>query len=687
MTTGTDDKYRLSYNISDNDRRDWALFFLEMAAMIPASKPDMSISAHAEKFRVMPRGERFQGPLRLSRNPYLREIMDNMAPDSNVRHTIVMKGAQLGFTMALECILCYYIGYAPADQLLVTATAQLYKRWVGRRLEPAISSYGYRDRIFAQEKRKGNKQTGDKLATKEYIGGQLDLVSAQSAADLRSLTKRILLRDEIDGAKEELDTGEGSFLSVSEARTYFWGDLAKIIDVSTPTTEDQSAIFSYHEEGDKRKYFVPCPYCEKFQPLFWDRFKADTTAGKIDQIYCECDYCSDAIFEHHKAVMFPSARWEPTAEAKKDRVRSYQLPGWYAPIGANKWLSIYNEFMEAQGNPEKMRAFTNLQKGEPYRDEGARPSREKVMLLRGSYKSKTVPYGVLFLTMAVDVQRGSKIDKNNPPRVEFEVCGHGAGYRTWSIDYGRIEGDVQNSHAGAWEELYQYICKTVNYDAAGNLVFSYRRDDGHVFPVHIIFVDSTDGVMSNIVYSFCSRMLNTYPIIGSRPLKKRKGEKKDDEHINATADDVKYYRIIKNRADQWVYSINTNKYKQNLYGQINFISRRREEPQQPGFCDFPRDYGDRYFEMLRAEELRKDGTFYAGGRRNEALDCRVYNMCAGHVYLGRVVEETRKKHAKKYTKEQLEYYIDYNYALAYLSKKAGIKYEQPGITEREGKSA
>jgi phage terminase large subunit GpA-like protein len=46
--------------------------------------------------------------------------------------------------------------------------------------------------------------------------------------------------------------------------------------------------------------------------------------------------------------------------------------------------------------------------------------------------------------------------------------------------------------------------------------------------------------------------------------------------------------------------------------------------------------------MLGAEEQLSDGSFDARGRRNEALDCRVYAMCAADVWLDVQVETYRK---------------------------------------------
>ena len=67
----------------------------------------------------------------------------------------------------------------------------------------------------------------------------------------------------------------------------------------------------------------------------------------------------------------------------------------------------------------------------------------------------------------------------------------------------------------------------------------------------------------------------------------------------------------------------------------------QNDPQPYGFVDFPRDYGEKYFDMLTAEEKMADGSYESHGRRNESLDNMVYAMCAGDVYLASEVERHR----------------------------------------------
>jgi phage terminase large subunit GpA-like protein len=96
-------------------------------------------------------------------------------------------------------------------------------------------------------------------------------------------------------------------------------------------------------------------------------------------------------------------------------------------------------------------------------------------------------------------------------------------------------------------------------------------------------------------------------------------------------------------ADGFLYEVSTNYYKTAVYRNLK-VTRKEIGPQRPGFCDFPLDYGEKYFKMLSAEEKRRDGSFYCpSGRRNEALDCRVLALCAADVYLDAKVADVKAK--------------------------------------------
>jgi phage terminase large subunit GpA-like protein len=425
-----------------------------------------------------------------------------------------------------------------------------------------------------------------------------------------------------------------------------------VLDFSTPTTYDQSVVWPEYLRGDCRRFSVPCPICGGYQFLEWDHGKAGIrwrlVDGRIAEVWYQCEHCGGAFHDHDKARFLPLGEWQATAVSESATLRSYHLSSIYSPVGMLSWPEMVAAYLKAQSQVDGMRSFVNLYLGEPYRETGQRPNVENVIDLRSGYRAGTIPSDdVLFLTMSVDVQQGSARDPGNPPRLEVEVCGHGAGYRSWSIQYYRIPGEVTNPYAGAWEEFNSMAL-------AGE--FRYPRADGREFAPVVTLIDSGDGTNIDTVYQFASGWRNTYACAGKSALKRKKDKQFDaGAEDDAGASNLDRYRVTRQQHETQVIQISTNYYKHLIYRSLAITFRDTGE-QSPGYCAFPQDYPRQYFEMLTAEEKRTDGSFYCpSGRRNEALDLRVYNLAARDFYLDAKIKELRDVYQKRgATKAQLD---------------------------------
>ena len=641
-------------------------FLLDLTEQKPSKAPMATISGYVEGRRILPPDTPFPGFWKNDRTPYMIEIMDNMSPYSSIQHTAAMMGAQLGKTAgSIENTIAYYMDECPAPLMMISATDDLLKEWAELRLEPLIDSCGYREKITANVNSAKSRRSGDKAQMKEFIGGFLAMASAQSPGKLRSKSIRVMVRDEIDGAPAHLRTGEGSWIKVSEARLNAWGARKKLLDVSTPTTWENSEINKIYESGDRRKFYVPCPHCETKQVL---EFGTDKTPHglkpvKVDGVLVDavyiCKECGTEIKNHQKTYMLTNGDWRPTAKSSKPTLRTYHLSSLYSPVGMLSWFELYQKYIEAQESPDGMRSFVNLYLGLPFKELGSRPKIDKVIELRGGYKSGQVPDGVLYLTAGIDVQRGSERDALNPARLELEVLGIGAGYRTYSILYKRIEGGIRDPYAGAWKKL-------ADWAAEGGLTFRDKR--GRPMTVSLVLVDSGDGVTHDVVHRFAEGWVNTYSSKGFQTLRKRKGEK-DDEGDTAGPQNFKRYRLIKTPGDHLLYEISTNYYKTHTYNNLK-IARREIGEQAPGFCEFPVDYDEKYFKMLTAEEKRRDGSFHCpSGRRNEALDTRVMALCAGDIYLDSKVMDMKAAAKAQGADAATLREINHRYVLGLLTEK------------------
>lgn len=626
----------------------------------PTKRRNLTIAEYAETTIIAAgkyRGVKFKN----KRAPYMMRPMELLSPQSSIQEVRLMWPAQTGKTTVGEMQAMYYIQEVPSEILYVGSNAESARKWGDKRILPRVTRAGIEFRVQALDK--NDKRSGNRMYSKEFDGGNLDLASALSAAALASETKRIVIADEIDRWRLELGE-EGLTWDIMHARTQAWGDQKKILGITTPTTYDASMMWPLFEEGTQEEYFVPCPICKKKQILKLadggaSGLRWETKAGIIDEksIYYICEFCGDTWLETKKHYVLNHGVWIPQAIPINKYIASFHINAIYSPF--KEWYEIAQEHEKAVGDPAKMQTFTNLVMGMPYRETGSRPKLENVIELRGGYKTGEIPDGVLYLIMGVDKQTGSVKDENNPPRLEMEVLGIGAGYRTWSIDYKRFEGSIGDPFSGAWEKMHQWA---VN----GGLV--YKRADGTPFGVKLIFIDSGDGTDNDTVYRFTGRWDSTHPIKGFNVLKKQKKEKGDE----VGPSNFKRYRAVKVDEDTILYEISTNYYKTQTYNNLK-ISRHDSEPQSPGFCNFPRDYGEKYFKMMTSEEKKRDGSFHAGGRRNEALDVRVYALCAADVWLNNKVDLTKGWAKQTGWKESDIIKINHKYVLDMLAKQTARK--------------
>jgi phage terminase large subunit GpA-like protein len=619
-------------------------FFLEQNDLRPIKQPPRLISDYIQGRRVLPQDSPFPGPIDLQKAPFGIEIMDCFSPYSPVTNVAFKKGVQLTATTIAENVIGFYMGACPAPIIILSATDKLIDYWMDKRIDPLIDSLDLRKLMVSNvQGNKKSRKTGDKARSKTFSGGWLATASAQSPNDLRSQSSRILILDEIDGAPRQLTTGEGNFVSVVEGRTDAWGPKKKIFYLSTPGGDTDSAISIQYEKGDKCLYHVPCPYCGELQALFFGGDKkmyglkpVFDEFNNLKRVYYECKHCHGEIENHHKTKMLSGGKWIPTNENANPLFRSFHLSSLYSPVGMLSWKQFYQKYLDAKNDPDGMRSFTNLYLGEPYKAKGARPKLKNVIELAGDYKSGTIPHGVLFLTAAIDVQSG----KNS--RIEMEIRGHGRWWRSWSISYNVFHGAIDNPMTGAWLKLAEFA------NDGGMMVGG--------MPVKMIFIDSGDGTGTDTVYQVCKRMTDTFPIKGTGVIKKDR--KKTGDAIDTH--NFWPWRASKIDEETTLVNISTNHYKNNIYSNldnsyIHLLKMRDQElpdfdqsndeerlaSRPAGFCDFPLEYGEKYFSMLTAEERMDDGSYHSGGRRNEALDLAVYNSAAADFFLNRLVRRLR----------------------------------------------
>ena len=153
------------------------------------------------------------------------------------------------------------------------------------------------------------KDGSNTILSKQFPGGTLGLVGANSARGFRRVSRRIVMFDETDGYPES--TSEGDQIKLGIKRTdYYWN--RKIVAGSTPTDKDFSRIEKLWEKSSQNFYYVPCPDCGHHQVLKFENFRWEDNDPETTRYVCE--NCGVLIPHSKKRWMVERGEWRKTAE-------------------------------------------------------------------------------------------------------------------------------------------------------------------------------------------------------------------------------------------------------------------------------------------------------------------------------------------------------------------------------------
>ena len=607
---------RISVQLIDKDyTRNEVAWILEQLEDLTDKRLTLKVSDVAAQKRILPKGTPFPGPWNNEKTPYLVEFMDDVSESSPIEVSVWMKAHQIGATAAIENAIMYIIKYAPGPILYATATDPLAREWSENRFDPMIAQSGMQNMIFSQSTKRGGKKTGDKTSLKEFPSGGIKIVGYGSTAAFRASSYRYFFGDEIDEASLDLKK-QGNVLEQAEGRTSAFKAKRKIVLFSTPVELDLSNVYAAYLLGDQRKFFVPCPYCGFMQELEFKNLKYERNKNgllALDSVRYGCHNCEKGFFNYHKAEQYSSGicEWRPSAEAKRANYRSRQMSCLYSPPGMITWSDVVQKYIDAieSNDPGKLKTFETLYLGWPYREKGEKPKFQKVIAHRSNYASKTVPDGVLFLTLGADVHGND---------ITIEVCGHGRQYKPWSIDYVVIPGDTKAVTKGAWPKFREMFM-------AG--AFVYENEKGKYAP-QMAFIDS--NYRTATVEEFCGTVQGLFPIIGQDKFRHEQQKFRINQLPGTNLMSVR---------------IATNYHKDMVYNSLRTESTPGMETPS-NYPEFPYNYDDKYFKELNAEYKRsriignkRQWEYYCpSGKANHALDCRVYNIAAREVLFSQTIE-------------------------------------------------
>lgn len=562
--------------------------------------PNISLSEWADKYRYLSaKSSAEPGRWNTSRTPYLREVMDAIT-DIQTEKVVFMSCAQVGKTDGLILnTIGYYIHYDPASIIVMQPTSKLAEAFSKDRLSMMLADTP----VLRGKVDDRSKNSGNTILQKNYPGGHVTMIGANSANDLRSRPMRILLADEIDGYPATAGK-DGDPLALAEKRlTTFWN--RKEVYVSTPTLKGLSRIEVEFEHSTQEEWNVPCPVCGELQPLEWKNIIFDK--AKPDEVSCVCTKCGVVSGEVEWKEHFTAGKFVAKFPGRK--VRGFHLNTLSSLLCT--WPEIVEKFHKAneekkKGNIELLKSWTNTEMGQVWAEKGEELDEEKLFKRREKYNCE-VPEDVIALTAGIDTQ---------DDRFEIEVVGWGLGKESWGIKHAVIYGDLKQPEI--WQELDAFLLQ------------SFTKPDGSKLKIIAAGMD-TGGHFSNQVYKFCKPRWTRHVFA----IKGKGGA------------EVPYYgRPTTNnpvKCPLFTLGVDTGKSILLDYLKLDLIGENGEELENaPGYCHFPRErdrgYDMDYFIGLTSEQrimtYKKGRAVFnwvikdTRHKRNEALDCRNYAMAA-----------------------------------------------------------
>ena len=597
----------------------------ELRAWLPPE--NLTVSEWAEKYRLISALDAAEpGVWRNKRAPYLVEIQDSYA-DPDVDIVVLMKAARVGGSESTRNFLGYTIDQDPSPCLIVYPSEASAKEQITNEITPMLTSSPRLKRQLTENKRDIKKSVIETKRCRIYIGW------SGSANSLSARTIRVCVIDECD--KFPVFSGrDAGPIQLAMRRTQTFGHRKSVIIMSTPTTADGAIATEFKRCIDRRYYHVPCPHCGVLQALTWAQLKWPKGAEDEDQFelasrveaqqaaWYECAHCDGRIEEVQKRNMVKEGVWVSegfeVGEHPTSRRRGYQISALYSLLGVT-WSDIAAQWIASKGDLAARMEFVNQTLGEPY-------EKQSEAVKSSSLKKKI------------------EISKENPEGRPRCVCPRWTGIVLATVD-------TQKDHF--WYTIHAWGAKNqtrvLDYGKATDFKDLRAKTVDRVFPIDgweratatvtALYIDAGGGARADSggsrtdeVYRFCRR--DPGRII---PVRGHGGTRRASRPVRTTSFDYKSTRGGSSYRVSKLFFIDTEYFKDILAARLNQYPKDDELE----LWQLPDDVCDTYFRHHTAEHkilIRKGNrrferwTKRSHGRRNDLLDCSVYQLAAAYIH-------------------------------------------------------
>lgn len=560
-------------------------------------KEKLNVWQWAEKYRYVAKGvsaKTLEGP-RLYNSadaPHQRKPQESFT-DPSTQVTVLIMASQIGGkTEIFNNVLGYHMDHEPRSAVVMYPQLDAAEKYSKKKFTPMVEASPVLSDIIKPAR---TRDSGNTILTKDFRGGSVYFVGANSPASLRGASGAVLLGDEVDSNPPSAGE-EGDPIELLWKRGESFPMVVKGL-ASTPTIKGMSRIWEWWELSDQEFWFVSCPKCGEFQKLMWKQVTWPKDQPERAELLCAA--CTAALNDEQRLAMYYGGEWRATAPFKG--IRGFHLNWLYVPWPCqkgyrNRLHQMAEEYLRAvKGGERKLQVLVNTAFCELWEVATEAPDHKPLMERLEPYTPERLPDGVVVVFAAVDVQKD---------RLECETIGLGADDECWGIEFRKFYGDTEQDDV--WLDLANHLSKI------------YRREDNAVLPITATAIDmrhKPHKVRTFVQRSGLPRVFAVYGVNSQTP-------------ILVTTRLNKHYRLR-------TYAVNSKLAKDIIYARIKVAGPEEGAPGGPRFMHFPegQGYDEQYFLQLTAEVLKSKKvrgvlvqSYEKVRERNEALDIRVYYL-------------------------------------------------------------
>lgn len=556
--------------------------------------PPLDFSEWGRENVVFGNDSEFAGKYNPELFPFFKEVLECLQPDHPAREVVLKKSAQIGGTIVAQIFAGACLHLDPGPFVYIHPSLENGARWVRTKWSPFVRMCIPLRGLFDSDRSRSNTNTTLHKERKDRLG-YLMVSGANSASSLSMFSTPRQVQDDLaKWEANEAGDSETQADSRSEAFPY-----AKIFKVSTPMVKGVCRIDRNYELSDQRVFEVPCPQCGHMQDLTWENFKQSLHEDMDPaDAHFTCEH-GCVIEHHHKQEMVSKGRWR--ALNPKSKVPGFYIWSAYSPL--TTWARIAEKYLKAKDNPEAERAFYNDSAGLAYEQKGEAPPWKDIRARAAAagMPRMQIPPGYPLLVCGVDVQGD---------RVECHIKAFGPDLKRFTVDYRIFEGHITEERVRA--EL----------DAL--LKMGFTNAWGRRIKIDMLAIDANyhkEDVLDWAKKHPDSRVIAVRGVAGEHrpPLMAVQFEKKRG--------------VKKKRKQKRFFNIGVSPLKVALFKHLE-----KDDPAQRGFCGYPSEMADDFFQQLCSERRvlkvdKKSG--YAvlewqklPGVRNEVLDTEIYAEAA-----------------------------------------------------------